>query len=102
MMVLRSRPDSINLTLLSGIFLLAVSVCGCAFLAGDLTGIGVGAIAGSATQSPATGAVTGGAVGAGTGALAGYAVGGPIAGAIGGALSGTAVGYMAGRATSQK
>lgn len=66
---------------------------GCALLAGGATGAGVGAIAGSTTDSKSSAATVGGLGGAAGGALMGAAVGDPLVGAVAGGLGGAATGY---------
>ncbi|MFZ1889382.1 MAG: hypothetical protein WAU33_15225 [Candidatus Binataceae bacterium] len=66
---------------------------GCALLLGGATGAGVGAIAGSTTNSNGSAATVGGLGGAAGGALVGAAVGDPLVGAVAGGLGGAATGY---------
>lgn len=91
-----------RIILVAAFLLSLISFSGCAFLLGDLVGLGAGTVAGAVSKSPTTGAAAGGATGAGVGALVGYAVGGPLAGAVGGGLSGARAGYVTGRAPRQK
>jgi len=96
-MIGKNLPRDAQALVVAAVLVLLVSLSGCAFLLGDVVGIGAGTVAGAVMKSPATGAAAGGATGAGAGALVGYAVGGPLAGAIGGGVSGVTAGYLIGK-----
>ena len=100
-MMRRTLADATRVVAVAVILLCLPLLSGCAFLFGELVGVGAGATAGAVTQSPAGGAAGGAAAGAGGGALVGYFAGAPLAGAIGGGLSGAAVGYLSGRSQQQ-